>query len=147
MNNVEQWHKIVHDKDMDALQSILAKDVVFISPIVFKGQEGRRVTALYLKSAYEMFFAGNNETFTYTRELNDETNSILEFTCTIEGIEVNGVDMIQWNNEGKIQEFKVMIRPYKATELIKDKMLELLQGISTKDKVKLKLGSVVDKIF
>ncbi len=146
MNNLDKWHKLVNDKNLEDLDNLLAKDVVFFSPVVFKGQEGRRITALYLKSAYKMFFSGNSESFKYVRELNDETNSLLEFTCILDGIEVNGVDMIQWNNKGQIQEFKVMIRPYKATQLVKEKMLHLLKNISTKDKMKLKLGSIIDKV-
>ncbi len=146
MNKIDEWHKILQSEDLNGLKKLLDKNVTFYSPVVFKGQEGRQLTTLYLSSAYKMFFQNDNKSFTYIRELNSESDSILEFTCEVDGILVNGVDMIKWSPEGKIIEFKVMLRPYKAIELVKSKMVDLLNSISTMDKIKLKAASVLDKL-
>ncbi len=145
MNNCEKWHKLFEDGDLNDLKNLLDKKATFYSPLVFKPQEGRALTSMYLKSAYKMFYANGNKTFTYVREIHSESDSMLEFTCEIEGILINGVDIIKWTDEGKIQEFKVMIRPNKAIEKVKEKMSELISRISTTDKLKLKAGIFLDQ--
>lgn len=146
MNNTKAWHDIFDSGDLAALESLLDKNAIFYSPLVFKPQPGRKLTAMYLRNAYQMFFANGNETFTYVREIHDESDSMLEFTCEIDGILINGVDIIKWNAEGKIQEFKVMIRPNKAIEKVKEKMSELLSNMSTMDKLKFKASAAVDRL-
>ena len=91
-----------------------------------------------------MFFDGGNDTFQYVREIHSDTDSMLEFTCEVDGILINGVDIIKWSKEGKILEFKVMIRPNKAIEKVKEKMSELLSGMSTMDKLKMQASVMVD---
>ena len=81
---------------------------------------------MYLSAAGVSF---NMESFKYTREINDGNHSILEFETEIDGISVNGVDMIQWDDDGKILNFKVMIRPFKAVEIVRAKMVEALEQI------------------
>ena len=81
---------------------------------------------MYLFAAGKAF---NMSNFRYTRMVHDEHNSILEFETLINGISVNGVDMIEWNKDGKIIDFKVMIRPYKAVQVVKEKMMEMLETI------------------
>ena len=144
MNNTEAWHKLFDSGNMHDLEMLLDKKAVFLSPLVFKPQEGRKLTAMYLKNAYEMFFANGNESFKYVREIHSEKDSMLEFTCEIDDILINGVDIIKWNDEGKIQEFKVMIRPNKAIEKVKEKMSELLANMSTMDKLKMRAGMALD---
>ncbi len=146
MNNVEAWHAVFEEANPKSLELLLAKGAVFHSPLVFKPQPGRKLTATYLINAYKMFFADGNTSFTYVREIHSETDSMLEFTCEIEGILINGVDIIKWNDEGKIQEFKVMIRPNKAIEKVKEKMADLMSNLSTMDKLKMKAGMMVDKL-
>ncbi len=144
MNNIKAWHDLFESRNLDGLEHLLDKHAVFYSPLVFKPQEGRRLTSMYLKNAYKMFFSDGNESFTYVREIHSDSDSMLEFTCEIEGIMINGVDIIKWNDEGKIYEFKVMIRPNKAIEKVKEKMSELLSNLSAFDKLKLKASMVVD---
>ena len=104
---------------------MLAEDVIFFSPVVHTPQRGRPVTTLYLSAAFKVFF---NETFRYVRELVGTQDAVLEFEVEIDGIAVNGVDMIKWNDEGKIVQFKVMLRPLKAINLIHQKMGEMLKA-------------------
>ncbi len=146
MNNAKEWHKLLKERDLKNLEKLLHKDAVFHSPLVFKPQEGRKLTALYLKNAAKMFFANGNTSFHYVREIHSEDHSMLEFTCEIEGILINGVDIISWDGEGKITEFKVMIRPNKAIEKVKEKMSELMSEISTMDKLKLKAAMAMDRL-
>lgn len=126
MNNaIEEWQRIVRERDIDALDELLADDVVFYSPVVHTPQRGRPITAMYLAAAVVVF---GNETFRYVREWRATNEAVLEFLVTIDGIEVNGVDMIRWDDAGRIVEFKVMLRPLKAINLIHQKMGAMLQA-------------------
>jgi hypothetical protein len=116
---IETWHRLVKMHDAGELDALLADDVVFHSPVVHTPQVGKAITKKYLGAAFQVFF---NETFRYVRELESDRDAILEFEVTLEGITVNGVDMIKWNDAGKIIEFKVMLRPLKAVNLIHQKM-------------------------
>ena len=124
-NAIEEWHRIVRERDADALDGLLANDVVFHSPVVHTPQRGRPITTMYLAAAVAVF---GNETFRYVREFRGTGEAVLEFVVTIDGIEVNGVDMIRWNDTGRIVDFKVMLRPLKAINLIHQKMGALLQA-------------------
>jgi hypothetical protein len=119
------WHRLVERADPEGLDALLADDVVFHSPIVHTPQVGKTVTTLYLMAAFRVFF---NDTFRYVREVVGERDAVLEFEVEIDGIHVNGVDMITWDDEGRIVGFKVMVRPLKAIRLIHEKMAALLQA-------------------
>ena len=125
-NTVAAWHKLLETKDAAGLDEILADNVVFHSPIVHTPQEGKPITKLYLTAALYVF---NNGSFKYSRKIISDNNAVLEFTTTIDGITVNGVDMITWGSDGRITDFKVMIRPLKAINLIHKMMGEMLQKI------------------
>ena len=68
--------------------------------------------------------------FRYTREIHDGMNSVLEFETFIDDVSVNGVDIIKWNQDGKITDFKVMIRPFKAVQKVQQKMVEALESLN-----------------
>lgn len=123
MNPLLEWHNIVRTRDASALANLLADDVVFYSPVVHARQTGKQITSMYLKAAVQVF---GNDSFRYIREIIGERDAVLEFETEIEGITVNGVDMIKWNERGHITEFKVMVRPLKAINLIHQKMGEML---------------------
>lgn len=124
MNAISKWHEIVRSRDASGLGELLADDVVFYSPVVHAPQVGRAITVMYLTAAIYVF---GNDTFRYVREVVGENDAVLEFETEIDGITVNGVDMIKWNAEGCITEFKVMVRPLKAINIIHQKMGEMLQ--------------------
>lgn len=121
---LSSWHNIVRTRDASGLGDLLADDVVFYSPVVHTPQVGKATTTMYLSAAVQVF---GNDTFKYVREIVGGSDAVLEFETEIDGILINGVDMIKWNDDGKITEFKVMIRPLKATNLIHQKMGEMLQ--------------------
>lgn len=125
-NTVEAWHRLLESKNPEDLDTILADDVVFHSPVVHTPQEGKEITKLYLTAALYVFA---NDTFTYVREVVSDTDAVLEFMTEIEGITVNGVDMISWNEQGQISSFKVMVRPLKAINKIHQMMGEMLKKV------------------
>jgi len=125
INTLTTWHELVQSRNTKGLGALLAENVVFHSPVVHTPQTGKAITAQYLAAAFHVFF---NETFRYTREIAGPNDAALEFEVEIDGIIVNGVDMIKWNDEGRIVEFKVLIRPLKAINLIHQKMAEMLQA-------------------
>lgn len=122
---IEMWRRLVEQRDTRGLDALLADEAVFLSPVVHTPQIGKAITKKYLVAAFQVFF---NESFRYVRELKGDRDAILEFEVTLDGIIVNGVDMIKWNEGGKITEFKVMLRPLKAVNLIHQKMAEALQA-------------------
>ncbi len=122
---VSTWHRLVASRDAKGLDLLLADEVVFHSPVVHTPQAGKAITAKYLAAAFHVFF---NETFRYVREITGPRDAVLEFQVEIDGIAVNGVDLLRWNDEGQLVEFKVLIRPLKAVNLIHQKMGAMLQA-------------------
>jgi hypothetical protein len=120
-----EWHATAEARDPKRLNALLADDAVFWSPVVHRPQAGKALTFQYLNAAFQVFF---NDSFRYVREVSDEAGAVLEFEVEIDGIAVNGVDMLRWNAAGKITEFKVMLRPLKAVNLIHQKMAAMLQA-------------------
>jgi hypothetical protein len=128
IDTMATWHRLVETHDAAGLDALLADEAVFHSPVVHKPQVGKAITRKYLAAAFQVFF---NESFRYVRELRGERDAVLEFTVELDGIAVNGVDMIKWDDEGRITEFKVMLRPLKAVNLIHEKMGAMLQAAPT----------------
>jgi SnoaL-like domain len=119
------WHQIVRDGNGSGIAALLADDVVFHSPVVHTPQIGKRITTHYLMAAVQVFF---NPSFRYVREVVGERDAVLEFETTIDGVVVNGVDMVAWNDDGLVTSFKVMVRPLKAIQLVHEKMAAMLQA-------------------
>jgi len=118
------WHRVVKSRDTQALAALVADDAVFYSPVVHTPQRGQPLMVAYISAAFHVFF---NDSFRYVREVVTGNDAVLEFEVAIDGIAVNGVDMLRCNEAGLIVEFKVMLRPLKAVNLIHQKMGELLQ--------------------
>ena len=123
---IDHWHRIIRDKDVAGLDAILHEDVVFHSPVVHTPQEGKQITTLYLAAAFNVL---NGDDFKYLREVIGEKDAVLEFQTVIDGITLNGVDMISCDENGLITDFKVMVRPLKAINLIHAKMGEMLNKL------------------
>jgi len=125
LDTLATWHALVDSRDAKGLDRLLADNVVFHSPVVHTPQVGKAITTRYLSAAFHVFF---NESFRYVREVIGPADAVLEFQVEIDGIGVNGVDMLKWDAEGRIVEFKVLIRPLKAINLIHQKMAAMLQA-------------------
>jgi hypothetical protein len=118
-----RWHELVRRRDPSGLAELLADDAVFHSPIVHTPQRGRALVQMYLMGALHVL---GGPSFRYVREVVGPQDAVLEFEVDIDGIVVNGVDMIRWNDDGRIVDFKVMVRPLKAIELARERMAALL---------------------
>ena len=127
MKPISEWHQVVRNKDYELLSEILDDEVVFYSPVVFTPQKGKEIALMYLSAAAEVF-EGNS--FSYTKELVEGNNASLEFQLVIDGTEINGVDLITWNESQKITEFKVFVIPLQGVNALHKKMGEMLEKIS-----------------
>ncbi|MCC3303337.1 nuclear transport factor 2 family protein [Sneathiella sp. HT1-7] len=122
-NTVAAWHDCIKESDPQKLDALLHEDATFHSPVVHTPQHGKSITGKYLMAAFQVL---NGDDFEYVREIVGPKDAVLEFTTTIDGIVINGVDLIQWGDDGRIVDFKVMIRPLKAINLVHQKMAEML---------------------
>ena len=122
---LEAWHRLVRTQDLSGLNALLAEDAVFYSPVVHTPQRGKKLVTGYLSAALHVFL---NPSFHYVREIVGASDAMLEFETEIDGVLVNGVDLIKWNDTGQIVEFKVMLRPLKAINLIHQRMAAMLQA-------------------
>jgi hypothetical protein len=122
---VAEWHRILETRDIAALASLLHDDAVFLSPVVHTPQRGKRLVMGYLGAAAEVLA---NPSFRYVREIIGARDAMLEFETEIDGVSVNGIDLIRWDDAGRIVEFKVMVRPLKAIQAVHAKMGERLQA-------------------
>ena len=120
---IDAWHALLEARNPRALATLLAEDAVFHSPVVHTPQRGRAIASQYLGAALMIL---GNDSFRYVREIRGERDAVLEFELELDGVQVNGVDLIRWNDDGQITDFKVMIRPLKAIHLVQQKMAELL---------------------
>ncbi len=125
-NPAEIWHKVALSKDLSAISAVLHDDAVFESPVVHTPQRGKAITAKYLASAGYVL---GNDSFQYVGEWHRENSAILEFTAEIDGIAINGIDMITCDDDGLITHFKVMVRPLKAVNMLHQKMGEMLAAM------------------
>jgi len=136
---LDQWHEFLRSGDVDMLDDLLDDDCVFISPIVFTPQQGKDITKLYLTAAGATLAGttdaglsgpGNGGGFRYVRTVRDGKDAVLEFETTLNGKYVNGVDMITCNDDGRIVDFKVMIRPLQAINAVHEQMRAALKRMS-----------------
>jgi hypothetical protein len=122
---VARWHAYMQSGgDLGLLRAMLADDAVFHSPVVHTPQEGVAKVMGYLGAAAKVL---GNDSFRYVRELVDGDDVCLEFTAEIDGIHVNGIDLIRFDAEGKIKDFKVMVRPMKAMNKLWELMAAQLE--------------------
>lgn len=116
---IDTWHQILDLRKPEMLNDLLDDNVVFHSPVVHTPQFGKTITLKYLTAAFYVLY---NDTFKYVREIINDHDAALEFTVEIDGVFVNGIDLITWDDNDKIIDFKVMIRPLQAVNLIHQKM-------------------------
>jgi SnoaL-like domain len=120
---LQRWHGFIKSQDQAELWDLLHPDVVFESPVVHRPQRGRDITFKYLTSATKVL---GGPTFSYVSEWTSDTGAVLEFTSDVDGITINGVDIISFDVGGRIMHFKVMVRPLKAINLLHRLMGEQL---------------------
>ena len=143
MNVVEKWHDIMKSGGLGAeskLDELLHEDVIFYSPVVFTPQRGKEITKLYLSAASGVFSDKKtnkdsdkkNSKFKYVKEIISGNSACLEFETEMDGIYVNGIDLITWDRDDKIIEFKVIVRPLQAVNTLHAKMGKMLDKLKSK---------------
>lgn len=120
---LNKWHDFVKQGNVNDLQDILSKEVVFHSPVLHTPQKGKALTFMYLYAAYQVF---KDTDFVYKKQVIENNQAVLEFETTINGTIINGVDIIECDDMGLIIEFKVMIRPLQGLQKLQQKMMEML---------------------
>ncbi|MCP5395693.1 MAG: nuclear transport factor 2 family protein [Sphingomonadaceae bacterium] len=120
-----RWHEVMEGGNAPAaLAAIITEDAVFHSPVVHTPQHGRALVVAYLAAAGQVFADGQ---FTYQREIVDGNDAMLEFTAELDGIYINGIDLITFDDDGFIKDFKVMVRPLKALNKLWEMMAAQLE--------------------
>ncbi len=140
---IDRWHRFLKGDLPGGLDELLHDDVVFLSPIVFSPQVGKAITTMYLTAAGTAL-AGKPTSrggapkkeakgFRYVKEVVAGHHAVLEFETSIGDVTVNGVDIITCDDEGKIIEFKVMVRPLKAVNAVHEQMGAMLEAMKAQD--------------
>ena len=137
MHAIEKWYEVIKSDNPDKYDEILAEDCVFYSPVVYTPQRGREITKMYLMAAggvfggedlpEEILDEKSPSKFRYIKEIIGENSAVLEFESEVDGIYVNGIDLISWNEENKITEFKVIVRPLQAVNKLHQQMQNMLE--------------------
>ena len=138
MHPIKKWHELIETGNKEIYDEILAEDVIFYSPVVHTPQKGKEITKIYLSAAGKVFGDSKKESapkdsfsnFKYTKEIIGENNACLEFENTINGIQINGVDLITWNEDNLITEFRVLVRPLQAVNMLHKMMGEMLEKMN-----------------
>lgn len=116
---VARWHAYVAARDPALLDALIADGCVFRSPAVHSPQEGKAITMRYLTAALHVL---GNDAFRYTGEWRAERSAVLEFETEVDAMHVNGVDIMRWDADGRIVDFKVMVRPLKGLAKLVERM-------------------------
>ena len=127
--SIARWHEMLETRDMSILNELLAEEVVFRSPVAFQPYSGKQVVFFILTNVIQVF-----ENFTYHREFisEDGNNVVLEFSANVGDKKLKGVDMIQFNEEGQMIDFEVMIRPKSGLEALAVQMGQRMQSFQAK---------------
>jgi hypothetical protein len=124
---LSRWHAVVASKDPALLDGLLADEAVFRSPVVFAPQEGKALTSSYLSAALKVL----GPSLRYVGQWHDDDSAVLEFEADLDGVYIQGVDMLRWNDEGKLVSITVMVRPLRGLQKLIDLMaLQLAAGTS-----------------
>jgi len=119
------WHECVAKNDLTAFEALVADDAVFESPAIHTPQVGKAKVSMYLRGALMVL---NNPSFRYVDEWIQPRSAVLEFVAKVDGMELNGIDLIRWNDEDRVTSFKVMVRPFKGLTALMGEMKKLLEA-------------------
>lgn len=124
---LERWHDCVARRDFAALADLLADDVRFHSPFLWRPKEGKAIAAAYLTAAVHVL-----QDFAYHREMTDGTSWMLEFSTKVGDFSLKGIDLIRFGADGRIVEFEVLVRPFKGLQALAEAMQKQLaaQGVT-----------------
>ena len=121
---LQAWHQIVESGDPALLRDLLAEECTFHSPAMFEPQVGARLTTAYLSAAMAVL----GPTLRYRHEWSDDTSAVLEFEADLDGTVVHGIDLLRWNEEGRLTSFTVMVRPLRGLTTLIERMRAELEN-------------------
>jgi len=124
-----RWHACIQARSAADLPALLAEDIAFHSPVVHRPVQGKPMVLAYLSAALQVF---GQPSFRYVREIVGPEDAMLEFELELDGVHINGVDILRWNEAGQLVDFKVMLRPLKAVNLIHERMGAMLQAAAAR---------------
>ncbi|PWJ42586.1 nuclear transport factor 2 family protein [Sediminitomix flava] len=122
---IDTWHTLISSQKVVGISELLSENVMLHSPVAYRPIQGKHKVMMYLTASFYTFI---NDSFKYVREVRNGNTAFLEFEVVIDGTFVNGIDVIEWNEEGKITDFKVMVRPLRGVQTIHDKMNMMLES-------------------
>lgn len=122
------WHEAVASSDLTRFEELLTDDAVFLSPALHKPQVGKALVSMYLRGAMIVL---NNGSFRYVDEWLGPRSAVLEFEARVDGLDINGVDIVRWNDDERVTHFKVMVRPFKGLTALMGAMAKLLEAAKT----------------
>ena len=122
---LQRWHDVVTAQDPALLDELLDDDVVFRSPAIHAPQPGKALTTGYLTAALAVL----GPTLRYIDQWSDDHSAVLEFEAEVGGRTVHGVDMLRWNDDGKLTSFTVMVRPFSGLQQLMAAMVAELDRI------------------
>lgn len=123
---IARWHRYLGGELPGGLDELLADDVVFYSPVVHTPQRGKAVTTQYLEAASRALAGEDGAPFHYAKQVLAGDTAVLEFETSVGATYVNGVDIIRCDDQGRIVEFRVMLRPLRAIQAVHEQMGRLL---------------------
>ena len=121
--SLARWHRFIAARDLSALSELLHPQAVFRSPMAHSPYPGAQAVNLILNTVIKVF-----EDFTYHRELvsADGLSVVLEFSAKVAGRELKGIDLIRFDESGRILEFEVMVRPMSGLQALGAEMAQRL---------------------
>ena len=114
---MKQFREAVEARDEQAMRALLADDVVFTSPVAFKPYPGKAITSAILRGVLRVF-----EDFRYVRQLRDGSEEAYVFEATVDGLDITGCDFLHLDDEGKIDDIMVMVRPLSGATALAEAM-------------------------
>lgn len=124
---LQAWHQIVESRDPAGLTELIADDANFHSPAIHAPQEGKDLTVMYLTAAIAVL----GPTLEYHRTWHDDSSAALEFKAELDGKTVHGIDIFNWNADGKIDSFTVMVRPFNGLQTVMAHMVAQLESTAS----------------
>ena len=135
------FEEAVEARDLDAVEAMLADNVVFHSPVAFRPYPGKAITSAILRAVIEVF-----EEFRYVRRIEDGAQHAYVFTAKVDGLDLTGCDFLTYDEDGKISEFMVMVRPLKAAQALAARMAERYPAIEQAVAAQLRAGAVSPRV-
>ena len=124
MMKSDRFRAAVESKDVSAIDVLFTEDVTFHSPVVFKPYEGREAVAMILGAVVQVF-----EDFRYTDQVETGDAAALAFSARVGDRELDGIDLLRFDGDGKVRELAVYVRPMSGVNALAEAMGRKLEEL------------------